>query len=85
MGKYWKPTPMTGERSMFKDWQTDISLAPHDQLIMGRIYGSNRARAVKWDEACQGFRDPQGIVINICQWILFADFAKIRQCVWRNS
>lgn len=82
MGKYWRKT-VTGDYSpMFKKWQTDISLAPHDgKIFMGRIKGTNKSRAVHWN----GFKwiDPQGCELEICQWISFTDFADIRSCVWR--
>lgn len=83
MGKYWKPKeegPFVAP--LFKDWQTDISLAPSEGWFMGRLTGTNRARAVRLDG--EDFVDSQGKPVQICQWISMADFGQIRSCVWRG-
>ena len=83
MSKYWRKT-VEAEYRLWKNWQTDMSLAPKDRTFMGRLAKSNRSFAVKWTDA--GFidmRDPSRTV-ELCQWIEWADFAEIRNCVWRG-
>lgn len=83
MSKYWKRTMLPDYSSLFKNWQTDISVAPHDgTFFMGRITGSNRSRAVRWTDGV--WKDNQGCVLEICQWISFIDFADLRSCAWRK-
>lgn len=85
MGKYWKKTMTPDYSKLFTKWQTDISNAPHDVWIMGRLIASNKARAVRWDIETNGFADAFGYPVEICQWISFTDFADIRSCVWNGK
>jgi hypothetical protein len=83
VSKYWTPTMTPDYSVLFKKWQTDTSNAPHDGTIfMGRLTGTNRAIAVKFDGA--NFISMDQKPVEICQWISFTDFADIRQCVWKG-
>lgn len=89
---YQGPSETPDYSRLFKNWQIDISAAPHDgTIIMGRITGSNRSKAVRWKDADSegnggGWQtcDGEGLV-SICQWITFTEFADIRACVWRRQ
>lgn len=71
---------------MFKKWyNVSLNPAPTDgTLFMGRITGTNKAMAVKYDGETQQFFQAQQPYhpVDICQWISFTDFADIRSCVW---
>lgn len=82
MSKYWRKT-VTGDYSrMFRRWRTDIENAPKGVWFMGRITGTNRARAVR--QEADKLVDTFGDEMSICQWITFTDYADIRSCVWRQ-
>lgn len=83
VGKYWHPDPAKAAdySKMWTKWQTDMSLAPRDgTTIMGRLTGTNRARAVKWVNG--QWIDPQGCINKICQWTTFKEYAETSACVW---
>lgn len=77
---------MTGDYSpMFKRWRTDVSNAPIDgKWFMGRITGTNRAKAVQYDGETNRWMTRDEGAVDICQWITFFDYADIRSCVWRQ-
>lgn len=82
--KYWRKTMTPDYSRMFERWSSDMSLAPTDGTwIMGRISGTNRSRAFKWDT--DRWIDQNSDEHNLCQWIDFKDFGMIRTCVWRGN
>lgn len=77
---------------LFKNWQTDMSLAPKDgSSFMGRQKGTNKAFAVHWGCETQKwyhsgpFSAGNSNPVELCQWITFSDFADIRTCAWRRG
>lgn len=71
-----------------KNWQTDISLAPKDKIILGQIKGTYRHVAVKWSEEDKAFHAcglSGSPVVEIIAWITLTRFADIRQCVWNRG
>lgn len=71
-------------RPLFKRWALADSAPKDGTLFMGRITGTNRAVAIKWQDDL-GFVDGLDHLVSICQWISFTDFADIRACVWRTK
>lgn len=75
---------------LFKNWHVGIADAPTDGTIfMGRIKGTNRGIAVKFDTlqnyfVIASYENAKGPAVEICQWISFIDFADIRACAWRG-
>lgn len=70
---------------LFKNWQTDISLAPRDgSYFMGRQRGTSKSGAVCWCHDQNAFINTFKQPVDICQWISFTDFAEIRACVWSD-
>lgn len=57
---------------------------------MGRERGTNTAFAVCFGQDGKFYRTGRGPStvnnpVDICQWISFADFADIRECIWRRQ
>lgn len=67
----------------FKHWQTATSAPTDGSLFLGRLSNTNRAIAVRMDG--EDWVDASGKPVQIEQWISFADYGNIRQCVWRGT
>lgn len=86
MSKYWRKTKMADYSALFKGWRTDIANAPMDGTwFMGRITGTNRAKAICYNDETQRWMTKDEGAVSICQWLTFYDYADIRACAWRQT
>lgn len=85
MGVYWENTMTPDYSRLMPNLHADMSLAPKDQTFMGRLTGTNRVVAVKWNE--DGFyRCPaMKVKAEICQWVTFKEYAQIQTCIWNGG
>lgn len=86
MGKYWKATMTPDYSRPFPKWHPATSAPRDGSSFMGRLTGTNRAKAVRYDEAGVQFVGTyDGKPVDICQWYSFKEYGETRFCVWNGG
>lgn len=85
MGKYWKATMTPDYSRPFPKWHPDTSAPKDGSSFMGRLTGTNRAKAVHYSETLSSFVGVDEKPVSICQWYSFKEYGETRFCVWNGG